>query len=75
MTYRFALKEIHTKVDILNEKFQVMNQYNPIEHISTRLKTPESILKKIIKKGISPSIDHIQKNPRYRWYMYNLFIC
>jgi putative GTP pyrophosphokinase len=42
-----------------------MNQNNPIEHISTRLKTPECILKKIHKKGItSPSIDHIKKTIR-----------
>ena len=64
MSYKFALKEMETKVSILKEEFQATNEYNLIEHISTRLKSPESILRKITKKGIHPSIDAIQKTVR-----------
>jgi putative GTP pyrophosphokinase len=64
LSYKFALKEMETKVNILKEEFQVMNAYNPIEHIITRLKTPESILKKIIKKGVEPSFHAIQATIR-----------
>ncbi len=45
--YRSALKEVETKLDILNDEFQYVHKYNPIEHIKTRIKTPESIVKKL----------------------------
>ena len=45
--YNAALKEVGTKLEILNEEFQHVHQYNPIEHIKTRIKTPESIVKKL----------------------------
>ena len=35
-----ALKEINTKREILNNEFKLAHQYNPIEHITSRLKTP-----------------------------------
>lgn len=43
--YNAALKEVGTKLEILNDEFQHVHQYNPIEHIKTRIKTPESIVK------------------------------
>ena len=45
--YNAALKEVGTKLEILNDEFQHVHQYNPIEHIKTRIKTPESIVKKL----------------------------
>ena len=39
--YNAALKEVGTKLEILNDEFQHVHQYNPIEHIKTRIKTPE----------------------------------
>ena len=45
--YNSALKEVGTKLEILNDEFQHVHQYNPIEHIKTRIKTPESIVKKL----------------------------
>ena len=44
MTYGFALKEVETKIDILNDEFHYIHDYNPIEHVKTRVKSPESIL-------------------------------
>lgn len=52
LTYKFALKEVETKVNILSEEFQMLHDYNPIEHVKSRLKTPESIWKKVQRKGI-----------------------
>ena len=45
--YKSALKQIETKIDILNDEFQHRHKYNPIEHVKSRIKTPESIVKKL----------------------------
>ena len=50
--YRCAIMEIETKFNVLNEEFSLQYDINPIEHIKTRLKSPESIAKKIKKKEI-----------------------
>ena len=49
--YKSALKQIDTKIDILNDEFQQRHKYNPIEHIKSRIKTPESIVKKLKRHG------------------------
>ena len=46
--YTSALKEVGTKLEILNDEFQHVHSYNPIEDIKTRIKTPESIVKKYV---------------------------
>jgi len=51
LVYNSALKEIGTKLEILNDEFQHVHQYNPIEHIKSRIKTSESIVKKLKKHG------------------------
>ena len=47
LTYNAALKMIETRMEILNDEFQHVHCYNPIEHIKARIKTPESIVKKL----------------------------
>ena len=59
--YNAALKEVGTKLEILNEEFQHVHQYNPIEHIKTRIKTPESIVKKLHRYGYETSIENMVK--------------
>lgn len=59
--YNAALKEVGTKLEILNDEFQHVHQYNPIEHIKTRIKTPESIVKKLKRYGYETSIDNMVK--------------
>ena len=54
--YNAALKEVGTKLEILNEEFQHVHKYNPIEHIKTRIKTPESIVKKLKRAAIKVTI-------------------
>jgi putative GTP pyrophosphokinase len=62
MTYKFGLDEMNTKIKILQEEFQYIHDYNPIEHTKSRLKTPESILKKLSRKNLEPSFESIEKN-------------
>ena len=62
MSYKFALDELNTKIDILKQEFHYIHDYNPIEHVKSRLKTPESIIKKIYRKGYELSIPSIKEN-------------
>lgn len=59
--YNAALKEVGTKLEILNDEFQHVHKYNPIEHIKTRVKTPESIVKKLKRYGYETSIENMVK--------------
>lgn len=61
LLYRSALKETGTKLEILNDEFKLVHQYNPIEHIESRLKTDESITRKLIRKGKEITVENIQK--------------
>lgn len=62
LSYKFALAEITTRIDILREEFQFMHDYNPIEHVNSRLKSPKSILQKVEKKGIDMTLTAIEAN-------------
>ena len=57
--YKAALKEVDTKLQILNEEFQHVHKYNPIEHIKTRIKTAESIVKKLKRYGYETTIENM----------------
>lgn len=59
LIYNSALKQIMTKLEILNDEFQHVHRYNPIEHIKSRIKTPESIVKKLKKHGYESTIDNM----------------
>ena len=61
LIYNSALKQISTKLEILNDEFQHVHRYNPIEHIKSRIKTPESIVKKLKKNGYESTIDNMVK--------------
>ena len=61
LVYSSALKEIGTKLEILNDEFQHVHRYNPIEHIKSRIKTPESIVKKLKKNGYESTIENMVK--------------
>ncbi len=58
-TYAAALKQVQTKMEILNDEFQHVHQYNPIEHIKSRIKTPESIVKKLKRHGYESTIGNM----------------
>lgn len=54
--YNSALQKMNTKINILKEEFRHIHQYNPIEHISSRIKTPESIVRKLHRQGNEVSV-------------------
>lgn len=63
LIYNSALKEVGTKLEILNDEFLHVHQYNPIEYIKSRIKSPQSIVKKLKRNGyestISNMMDHV----------------
>jgi putative GTP pyrophosphokinase len=61
LLYDAALKEINTKLEILNNEFKMAHQYNPIEHITSRIKTPQSIAKKLRHNNKDLTIENIVK--------------
>lgn len=61
LEYRFAMQEIETKLEILREEFVHMHEYNPMEHVSSRVKTPASLLEKIERRGVEPEIGAIRR--------------
>ncbi len=61
LIYNAALRQVETKMEILNEEFQHVHQYNPIEHIKARIKTPESIVKKLKRHGYESTIENMVK--------------
>lgn len=58
-TYSSALKSINTKIEILNNEFIELYNHSPIEHITSRLKTPESIVKKLKSDGWDVTIENM----------------
>jgi putative GTP pyrophosphokinase len=62
MMYKFALQELETKIEILKEEFHLLHAYNPIEHTSSRLKSPKSILEKLHRKQSELTFSSIRSN-------------
>ena len=60
--YSSALKEVNTKLEILNEEFRHVHQYNPIEYIKSRVKSPESIVKKLKRHGYESTISNMMEH-------------
>src|SRR4051794_39619938 len=59
--YEFGMREVETKISILRDEFLHDHAYNPIEHVKSRLKTPDSIVEKIARKGLEdPDFDRIR---------------
>ena len=57
--YISALKEVGTKLEILNDEFCHIHNYNPIEYIKSRIKTPESIVKKLKRNHYESTIENM----------------
>ena len=54
--YDSALKQINTKLEVMSNELKLMNSYNPIEHITSRIKSIESISKKVELAFISSCV-------------------
>ncbi|MCE5220506.1 MAG: GTP pyrophosphokinase family protein [Clostridium sp.] len=62
LIYRSAIKEVKTKLDILDDELKIRRKRNPIEYMKSRVKTPGSIMDKLRRKGLEMSIDAAKKN-------------
>ncbi len=60
--YKCAIMEVETKFNVLNEDFSVEYDRNPIETVKSRLKSPESIIEKLQRKGLPFSAESIEQN-------------
>lgn len=57
MKYSCAIREVKTKLEVLNDELSVKNQRNPIEMIKSRVKKPLSIVEKLNRRGLPVTID------------------
>jgi len=62
MTYKFGLDEVLTKINILREEFTYTHDYNPIEHVKSRIKSPGSIAEKARRRGCSLAPAELRRN-------------
>lgn len=60
--YTCAIMEVETKFNVLSEELSMQYDRNPIESIRTRLKSPESIREKMIRKGFPLTVESIEEN-------------
>ena len=61
MMYRCAIREVQTKLEVLDDEFSVENKRNPISFIKTRIKNPQSIYNKLQKLGYEFTAENIQE--------------
>ena len=55
--YSAAIKEIEMRLEVLNDEFRVTYERSPIHHIESRLKSTESIVAKMERKGLEVSVE------------------
>lgn len=60
--YESAIREVKTKLEILDSEFRTKFSYNPIHHIESRLKSPQSIFGKLQSKGFPISAESVREN-------------
>ena len=59
LTYNSAIREVTTKLEILNDELSVRNRRNPIQFIKSRVKTPMSIVDKLQKLEKEISVESV----------------
>ena len=59
--YRCAIMEVETKFRVLDEKFSLHGERNPIESIKSRVKSPESIAEKLRRKGLAMTPEIVER--------------
>lgn len=62
MMYSSAIREVRTKLEVLNDEFQVRRSHNPIAYIKFRVKKPTSILEKLKRRGYPVSLESVEEN-------------
>lgn len=62
MMYTCAIREVKTKLEVLNDELSVRNQRNPIEMIKSRVKKPTSIVEKLQRRGWEVSLESMMEH-------------
>lgn len=62
MMYSCAIREVKTKLEVLNDDLAVRNQRNPIQMIKSRVKKPGSIIEKLQRRGYPITIQSVYDN-------------
>jgi putative GTP pyrophosphokinase len=57
MMYSCAIREVKTKLEVLNDELSIRNQRNPIEMIKSRVKKPMSIVEKLHRRNLPVNLD------------------
>lgn len=60
--YDGAIREVRTKLEILDREFSILYASNPIHHIDSRLKSPKSIVEKLQRKGLPVTVESAEEN-------------
>ena len=61
LMYGAALRQLESKLETISEEFKMLHKYNPIEHMTSRIKTKEGINNKLKKKGLELTHDNLVK--------------
>jgi putative GTP pyrophosphokinase len=61
LEYEFGLREVETKISILRDEFQQMHEYNPIEHVTSRVKSIDSVLDKVRRKNLTLDLETMRR--------------
>ena len=62
LKYTAALKTLETEISILLQDYEFKNNYNPVEHIKSRLKSYDSASKKLISRGYEVTVKNIEEH-------------
>ena len=57
-----AIKQLALKFEVLNSEFNIQYSRNPVHHIESRVKSAQSIMAKLTKKGMPFTIATAKEN-------------
>lgn len=60
--YTSAMREVQTKLEILDDEFQMRHKRNPIHHMQSRMKTIQSMMDKLQRKQQTVSMESAVEN-------------
>lgn len=58
---KFGIDEVQTKLNIINEEYHFLHDYNPIEHITSRNKSPRNIMEKLRRMSLEPTLENARQ--------------
>lgn len=62
LKYEYAKRTLETEIAILIDEFVHKHDYNPVEHVKSRIKSQKSIVNKLVNKGFVPTINNMKNN-------------